>query len=72
MFLAVGGLVGLNPTCLTFQRAEPWEVKMKDHSQYQRRAWALLIVLSSFVAAAAVWTLPEDGETKPSPAFRPG
>jgi len=51
---------------------EPWEVKMKDHSQYQRRAWALLIVLSSFVAAAAVWTLPEDGETKVSPAFRPG
>jgi len=45
---------------------------MKDHSQYQRRAWALLIVLSSFVAAAAVWTLPEDGETKVSPAFRPG
>ena len=45
---------------------------MKDHFQYQRRAWALLIVLSSFVAAAAVWTLPEDGETKASPAVRPG
>ena len=48
------------------------EVKMKDHFQYQRRAWALLIVLSSFVAAAAVWTLPEDGEAKAAPAFRPG
>jgi hypothetical protein len=45
---------------------------MKDHFQYQRRAWALLIVLSSLVAAAAVWTLPEDGETKAAPAFRPG
>jgi len=31
---------------------------MKD--QFQRRAWALLIVFGSFVAAAAVWTLPED------------
>ena len=37
---------------------------MKDSFQYQRRAWALLIVLSSFVAAAAVWTLPEDTQTK--------
>jgi hypothetical protein len=30
-----------------------------DH-QFHRRAWALLIVIGSFVAAAAVWTLPED------------
>jgi hypothetical protein len=42
---------------------------MKDHSQHQRRAWALLIVLSSFVAAAAVWTLPEDSEAKNVRAF---
>jgi hypothetical protein len=28
--------------------------------QYHRRAWALLIVVGSFIAAAAVWTLPED------------
>jgi hypothetical protein len=30
--------------------------------QSHRRAWALLIVLGSFVAAAAVWSLPEDLE----------
>jgi hypothetical protein len=30
--------------------------------QSHRRAWALLIVLGSFVAAAAVWSLPEDFE----------
>ena len=31
---------------------------MKD--EFQRKAWALLIVLTSVVAAAAIWTLPED------------
>jgi hypothetical protein len=30
--------------------------------QSHRRAWALLIVLGSFFAAAAVWSLPEDFE----------
>ena len=30
--------------------------------QSHRRAWALLIVLGSVVAAAAVWSLPEDFE----------
>jgi hypothetical protein len=33
---------------------------------FPRRAWAFLIVLTSCVAAAAVWTLPEDPETKDS------
>jgi hypothetical protein len=28
--------------------------------QYHRRAWALLIVLGSVVAAAAVWSLADD------------
>lgn len=32
------------------------------NEQSHRRAWALLIVLGSFVAAAAVWSLPEDFE----------
>jgi hypothetical protein len=31
--------------------------------QSHRRAWALLIVLGSFMAAAAVWSLPEDIES---------
>jgi hypothetical protein len=30
--------------------------------QFHRRAWALLIVIGSFVAAAAVWMLPEDSD----------
>jgi hypothetical protein len=32
----------------------------KMEKQYHRRAWALLIVVGSFIAAAAVWSLPED------------
>jgi hypothetical protein len=32
---------------------------------FPRRAWAFLIVATSFVAAAALWTLPpENRETK--------
>jgi hypothetical protein len=32
------------------------------NDQFQRRAWALLIIVGSLVAAAAVWTLPEDDD----------
>jgi hypothetical protein len=35
---------------------------MKD--PFPRRAWAFLIVLSSVIAAAAVWSLPEESEPK--------
>jgi hypothetical protein len=38
--------------------------------QYHRRAWALLIVLGSLVAAAAVWTLPEDYEYRGAESLR--
>jgi hypothetical protein len=38
--------------------------------EFQRRAWALLIIFGSFVAAAAVWTLPDDVGAALSPAPR--
>jgi hypothetical protein len=38
------------------------------NDQFQRRAWALLIVIGSFVAAAAVWTLPDDSDSARSGA----
>jgi hypothetical protein len=34
------------------------------NDQFPRRAWALLIIFGSFVAAAAVWTLPDEGKVK--------
>jgi hypothetical protein len=36
------------------------QLEKKMDKQNHRRAWALLIILGSFVTAAAVWSLPDD------------